>query len=1581
MSKSQTSNDGEHSLIEDQDNKLSVEDQDRLEIFSNLIDSLNTSVKTIEVKESVEPVEPVEPVDETKKITEFEELFQKLVGPYFKPELESIVETISDPDDSIHSSGDHSPDFLFRDFKPESEFVVETISDSVDEEEKIPELPEVYSKAITDPVDEEEKIPELPKVYSKAITDPAGLLVPKAAERTSDIIQDIVSTLDNLNSKTEVKEEVDQIAALRDEFGKFRNHIQQHISHQDHSGAGSGEVRLEFLDDIQRSTAKVDGKFLKYSSSDSKWIGADASGGSSAADDISAGDAAVNITTTSGNITIDAAANNTDIIFKGTDGGSDITILTLDGSEAGAATFNSTVTTTGLTIGSTAVTSTADELNILDGVTSTAAEINLLDGITAGTASASKAVILDSNKDITGFRNLTIAGDLVVSGTTKTVDTVTMEAANAVIFEGATADDYETTLTIVDPTADHTQYLINQTGYIPLLAASTTTAISSTPAELNLIDGGTSRGTTAVASGDGILINDAGTMAMTNVDTVSTYFASHSVGGGNIVTTGALDSGSITSGFGNINIGSSTITTSGAITGGSIVIGSADISEAELEILDGANVTTTELNLIDGGTSRGTTAVASGDGILINDAGTMAMTNVDTVSTYFASHSVGGGNIVTTGALDAGSITSGFGTIDTGASTITTTGLISGGSLDIDNVLINGATIGHTDDTDLMTVADGLLTVAGEISVTTLDIGGTNVTTTAAEINLIDGGTARGTTAVASGDGILINDAGTMAMTNVDTVSTYFASHSVGGGNIVTTGALNSGSITSGFGTIDTGSSAITTTGLISGGSLDIDNVLINGTTIGHTDDTDLLTLADGALTAKGTITVGVDNTGHDVKFFGASAGAYMEWDESADQLRIVGASADAVTSTGKLLLATALTDINANDVIGKIDFQAPLEAGGTDAITVAASIQALAQGTFSSSVNATDLIFYTGHSEAATEKFRFTSQGELGVGGANYGSDGQVLTSGGAGAAAAWEDASGGSGGSDPSSADGDSLGIASKEWSDLFLAEGGIIYFGNDQDVTLTHDPDDGLFLKSIATADNSPVLLTLQTGETDMAANDVLGKIAFQAPDEGTGTDAVLVAAAIQARSEGDFSSSANATSIDFMTGSSEAAATKWSITSGGSFLNAGTNTIDMNAGELILDADADTTITADTDDTIDIKIAGADDFQFTANTFTALSGSGVVIPDGGLTLGSTAVSSTAAELNKLDALSRGSVLIGNASAVTTILTKGTADQVLTSDGTDIAWAAASGGSDPASADGDTLGTASLEWSDLYLADGGVIFFGNDQDVTVTHDPDDGLFLKSIATADNNPVLLTLQTGETDIAADDVIGKIAFQAPDEGTGTDAVLVAAAIQARSEGDFSSSANATAIDFMTGVSEAAATKMTLSSAGNLGLHAGNLVIQTSGKGIDFSATDDATDTSEILTDYEEGTWTPALELGISSPGYSRQVGFYTKIGNVVTANGRLDLDGSGTANSSHFGISGLPYTSANQSPSNYTVATMYINACAGNGEDTFLLQYTNSTILNFFTQTETSVAQYPGTSAGVSFVCLFQIVYKTEPA
>ena len=59
---------------------------------------------------------------------------------------------------------------------------------------------------------------------------------------------------------------------------------------------------------------------------------------------------------------------------------------------------------------------------------------------------------------------------------------------------------------------------------------------------------------------------------------------------------------------------------------------------------------------------------------------------------------------------------------------------------------------------------------------------------------------------------------------------------------------------------------------------------------------------------------------------------------------------------------------------------------------------------------------------------------------------------------------------------------------------------------------------------------------------------------------------------------------------------------------------TSTVDINGSELILDANANTSITADTDDQIDIKIAGADDFQFTANTFTVLSGSTLAVASG-------------------------------------------------------------------------------------------------------------------------------------------------------------------------------------------------------------------------------------------------------------------------------------------------------------------------------------------------------------------------------
>ena len=131
------------------------------------------------------------------------------------------------------------------------------------------------------------------------------------------------------------------------------------------------------------------------------------------------------------------------------------------------------------------------------------------------------------------------------------------------------------------------------------------------------------------------------------------------------------------------------------------------------------------------------------------------------------------------------------------------------------------------------------------------------------------------------------------------------------------------------------------------------------------------------ALDVRGTMQVGVNDTGYDVKFFGATSGAYAEWDESADELELRGGAA----TPGKLLLSTAETTVVDGNKLGQIDFQAPVDTAGTDAILVGASIWAEADATFSSSVNSTELVFATGASEVAAEKMRIASNGTIGIG------------------------------------------------------------------------------------------------------------------------------------------------------------------------------------------------------------------------------------------------------------------------------------------------------------------------------------------------------------------------------------------------------------------------------------------------------------------------------------------------------------------------------------------------------------------------------------------------------------------------
>ena len=103
--------------------------------------------------------------------------------------------------------------------------------------------------------------------------------------------------------------------------------------------------------------------------------------------------------------------------------------------------------------------------------------------------------------------NVTVAGNLTVEGTTTTVDSSTIQIQNAFVFEGATDDSSETTLTTVDPTADRTISLPNVSGTLPVLAVASTTQITATPEELNILDGVSGVSTAEINFLDGVTSN------------------------------------------------------------------------------------------------------------------------------------------------------------------------------------------------------------------------------------------------------------------------------------------------------------------------------------------------------------------------------------------------------------------------------------------------------------------------------------------------------------------------------------------------------------------------------------------------------------------------------------------------------------------------------------------------------------------------------------------------------------------------------------------------------------------------------------------------------------------------------------------------------------------------------------------------------------------------------------------------------------------------------------------------------------------------------------------------------------------
>jgi hypothetical protein len=414
-----------------------------------------------------------------------------------------------------------------------------------------------------------------------------------------------------------------------------------------------------------------------------------------------------------------------------------------------------------LTLGSTAVTSTAAELNLLDGVsglvqadftklaaiTSSATELNLLDG---------------------------------VSGLVQ---------------------------------ADFTK-----------LAAMTLSA-----ADLNILAGGTSATSTTVADADRVVFNDAGTMKQVAVTDLAAYFDDEITAMPNLVSVGALNVGSITSGFTSIDVGAGAISTTGTITAGAITVGNAVLSEAELEILDGANVTTGELNIMDGGTSATSITVVDADRFVMNDNGTMLQVAASNLKTYFGQNT--GGTAITTLDIDGGT--------DIGAAIV-----------DADLFIVDDGAGG----TNRKTAASRLLTYA---------MAGT--LTTAAQTNI----TSLGTLTALQVDNININGNAITSTAGTDLTITP-----VGGQQIVLDGAIvvDAGVVT--------GATSITSTAFVGD---------ITGDVTGNADTATLAT----------TVTVSANNTANENVFLTHVDGATGTQGLETDTTLTYNPSTGVITTTG----------------------------------------------------------------------------------------------------------------------------------------------------------------------------------------------------------------------------------------------------------------------------------------------------------------------------------------------------------------------------------------------------------------------------------------------------------------------------------------------------------------------------------------------------------------------------------------------------------------------------------------------------------------------------------------------------------
>ena len=295
-----------------------------------------------------------------------------------------------------------------------------------------------------------------------------------------------------------------------------------------------------------------------------------------------------------------------------------------------------------------AVTSTATELNILDGVTATTAEINTLDGITAvvgelnaldlgstavGTAIASKAVILDSNKDYTGIRNFTVTGELDgatldISGDADIDGTL---EADAITIGGTAINTVIAGVTVTDATnAAHVSVAdnesTNENNLIPFIEDASATGNVGLESDGDFTyNPSTGRLTATQLAGT---LQTAAQANITSLGTLTTLTVDNVIING--TTIGHTDDTDL------ITVADGIATVAGEISVTTLDIGGTNVTStaAELNILDGVTSTATELNIMDGNTSASSTTVVDADRVVFNDNGTMKQVAMTDISAY-----------------------------------------------------------------------------------------------------------------------------------------------------------------------------------------------------------------------------------------------------------------------------------------------------------------------------------------------------------------------------------------------------------------------------------------------------------------------------------------------------------------------------------------------------------------------------------------------------------------------------------------------------------------------------------------------------------------------------------------------------------------------------------------------------------------------------------------------------------------------------------------------------------------------------------------------------------------------------------